>query len=636
MGVFLAFAGLSAFGQGTAFLYQGQLVSAGGPANGNYNFKFTLFNAATNGTATGGSLTNYDVPVSDGLFTTTLDFGQSAFTGPNLWLQIGVCTNGQTSFTLLSPLQPVLPAPYAIFANSASNVVGQVAASQLSGTLPASAFAGYTNTVALTNGANVFSGTFSGNGAAVTNVSVTNLTGVLADAQLPINTAYLNSNQTFTASNTFNGATTFTNLYGNSFSGSFFGNGLVGWIVVPGTTVQASIDTGYLLTNSQIVTVSLPTTAHVGDIVRIAGAGASGWQVAQAAGQSIIGSFENYGQTWYQSGASAADYTSLASSADGTTMAATTSAVTGGGVLVSTDSGHTWSSTSATEYASIWQAVAMSYDGTRLAAAASNNDIYISTNSGSAWSAITTPSGKWSSIASSSDGTRLVAGMLTGYIYTFLNGVEITAKSTGVEITSVASSANGTNLIAAAYGGTLYLSANCGSTWSQAETSKNWDAVASSANGQWLAAAVYGGGIYTSSDSGSDWTQTLAPNADWVSLASSSDSSKLVAVAARGGIFTSSDWGLNWTLQTNNNASATANWSCITSSSSGTVLAAGINNTLSSSTYGIYTATAATQTITTTGTNGYISGGHGSAVELQCVGNNQYMPVSVSGTLWAQ
>ncbi|MGH8023284.1 MAG: hypothetical protein ACRED1_06870, partial [Limisphaerales bacterium] len=296
--------------QGTAFLYQGQLDSGGGPASGAFNFTFILYTAQTNGTPASGSLTNFDVAVTDGLFETTLDFGPGIFTGPKLWLQIGVCTNGTTNFTLLYPRQPVLPAPYAIFANSASNLVGDVAASQLAGTLPASAFTGYTNTVALTNGANLFAGAFTGNGADVTNVNVTNLTGVLADSQLPTNTAFLNSNQTFTANNTFNGNNTFTNLYGNSFSGSFFGNGLVGWIVVPGTATNASIDTGYLLTNSQMVTVSLPASARAGDIVRIACAGASGWQLAQAAGQTVIGNFLSYGQTWYQSGAQAADWTS--------------------------------------------------------------------------------------------------------------------------------------------------------------------------------------------------------------------------------------------------------------------------------------------------------------------------------------
>ncbi|HEY1786811.1 MAG TPA: hypothetical protein VGJ73_01585 [Verrucomicrobiae bacterium] len=637
MGICALFMSHSAWGQGTAFMYQGQLGSSGAAANGIYNFKFVLFPTdETNTPPASGSLTNYDVGVTNGLFATTLDFGPGIFTGANLWLEIGVCTNGLTSFTMLSPLQPILPTPYAIFANSASNLVGQLAASQLSGTLPASAFTGYTNTVALTNGANLFAGAFSGNGAGVTNVSVTNLVGVLADSQLPANTAYLNSNQTFTANNTFNGANTFTNLYGNSFSGSFFGNGLVGWIVVPSNTVNASIDTGYLLTNSQIVTVSLPATAHVGDVVRIACAGASGWQLAQVAGEFVIGNFLSYGQTWYQSEASAQDWTSIASSSDGTKMVATSSAVSSGNVWVSANSGLTWSGTSASGDASVWQAAASSADGTKLYAAAGNGGyVYFSTNTGSEWSPLASVT-SWSSIGCSSDGTRLVGGSTAGFLYSALNGTFITSYSAGSPVTSVASSAGGNYLVASTFNGSLYVSSNYGTNWTQEGGSAKWSAVACSSSGARMAAAVSNGTVYVSSNFGSSWTATAAPTEDWVSIASSSDGSKLVAAAAKGGLFTSLNWGTTWTLQTNNNASASANWSCVTSSSSGNVLAAAINNTLTTSPYGIYTSQAAAQTQTTTGTSGYISGGQASAAELQCIGNNQWMPVSVSGTIWAQ
>ena len=71
---------------------------------------------------------------------------------------------------------------------------------------------------------------------------------------------------------TLTGVNTFTNL-GNSFIGSFFGNGLVGWIVVSGTSTQAMSDAGYLLTNSQLTTITLPPSPNMEDIVRISGAG---------------------------------------------------------------------------------------------------------------------------------------------------------------------------------------------------------------------------------------------------------------------------------------------------------------------------------------------------------------------------
>ena len=53
-----------------------------------------------------------------------IDFGAGVFTGETNWLQIGVATNGVSSFTLLTPRQQLTPTPYAIFANTASNLSG--------------------------------------------------------------------------------------------------------------------------------------------------------------------------------------------------------------------------------------------------------------------------------------------------------------------------------------------------------------------------------------------------------------------------------------------------------------------------------------------------------------------------------
>lgn len=224
--------------QGTAFMYQGRLNDGGSPATGNYDFRFQIYDAVTNGNAVSFPLTNSPVGVSNGLFTTTLDFGSNIFTGPDRWLDIEVRTNGSlNAFAVLSPRQAVLPVPYAIFANTASNLAGTLPAAQLSGTLPASAFTGYTNTVALTNGANLFggtfNGTFTGNGAALTNLNGSQIkSGTVADARLSANVALLNTNQTFIGSNIFSGFNTFTGTnnftgvntftnFGNSFRGSF-------------------------------------------------------------------------------------------------------------------------------------------------------------------------------------------------------------------------------------------------------------------------------------------------------------------------------------------------------------------------------------------------------------------------------
>src|SRR5579862_9528070 len=120
----------TAFAQGTAFTYQGQLYSSGSLANGGYDLKLTLFDAVTNGSIVAGPITNTAVPVTNGLFTTVMDFGE-VFDGNPYWLRIQVETNGAGSFTALSPRQQLTPAPYAEFATTASNLSGTIPISQL-------------------------------------------------------------------------------------------------------------------------------------------------------------------------------------------------------------------------------------------------------------------------------------------------------------------------------------------------------------------------------------------------------------------------------------------------------------------------------------------------------------------------
>ncbi len=104
------------FAQSTAFTYQGRLNDTGQPANGYYDLVFSLFPASTGTGQIGGWITNTATPVSSGLFTVMLDFGPTAFTSPDRWLQLAVRTNGASALTTLLPRQHISPAPYTIHA----------------------------------------------------------------------------------------------------------------------------------------------------------------------------------------------------------------------------------------------------------------------------------------------------------------------------------------------------------------------------------------------------------------------------------------------------------------------------------------------------------------------------------------
>ena len=159
----------SAFAQGTAFTYQGQLADGAAPAAGIYELRFAIYDAATGGNQRASAVTNAATAVSNGFFTVTLDFGFGVFNGGARWLELGVRSNGAASaFATLSPRQAVTPAPYAFWAANASQAV------TVSGTVPASGLNGlYSNPVSFNNPANGFAG----DGSGLANVNAAQLGG---------------------------------------------------------------------------------------------------------------------------------------------------------------------------------------------------------------------------------------------------------------------------------------------------------------------------------------------------------------------------------------------------------------------------------------------------------------------------
>jgi len=109
-------------GMGTAFTYQGQLIRNDEPANGAFEFRFTLYDE-TGGSAQVGVTVSHVITVTDGLFTTNLDFGSGVFTGDARYLEIAVRPQGSAGdYSTLSPRQALTPSPYALYAPQAGAV----------------------------------------------------------------------------------------------------------------------------------------------------------------------------------------------------------------------------------------------------------------------------------------------------------------------------------------------------------------------------------------------------------------------------------------------------------------------------------------------------------------------------------
>lgn len=65
-------------------------------------------------------------------------------------------------------------------------------------------------------------------------------------------------------------------------------SGIMTWTEVTGTTQGMSVNSGYIANNASLVTLTLPSTAAIGDSIRLLGKGAGGWKIAQLATQQII------------------------------------------------------------------------------------------------------------------------------------------------------------------------------------------------------------------------------------------------------------------------------------------------------------------------------------------------------------
>lgn len=113
------------FGQTTAFTYQGRLTNAGSPATGNYDLQFELYDALSEGTQVGPTLTQNPVAINAGGFTVMLDFGEGVFDGAERYLEIGVRTAGSgQAYTILSPRQAITSTPYSVRSMNAAAADG--------------------------------------------------------------------------------------------------------------------------------------------------------------------------------------------------------------------------------------------------------------------------------------------------------------------------------------------------------------------------------------------------------------------------------------------------------------------------------------------------------------------------------
>jgi hypothetical protein len=126
---------------GNAFTYQGYLTDGGVPANGLYDFSFSLYADPVGTQWIADALSVNNAQVTNGLFTVPVDltdgmYGDVYFylNGEARYLRIGVRPGASSgSYTWLTPLQPLTPAPYALALPGMNTVQNDTSANVLGG-----------------------------------------------------------------------------------------------------------------------------------------------------------------------------------------------------------------------------------------------------------------------------------------------------------------------------------------------------------------------------------------------------------------------------------------------------------------------------------------------------------------------
>ncbi|HDP35082.1 MAG TPA: hypothetical protein ENN29_08240, partial [Candidatus Hydrogenedentes bacterium] len=552
---------------------RGQLLdAAGNPLYGMRDYNVEFFDAASGGASLGGPITGTIEVSLEGLFVIELTLPVSVAASGTAWYELAIDSSdppdGIDGADIFAGRIPVRSVPFAVRTGAADFVaVGDVGA------------------------------------GAITDAEFESLSGVTGNIQLqldnkPDNTeVYLRNDIDAAlalkadAADVYSRGETDTALALKADADSVYTKTetdnliatatepLLQWQVVNAASVAAAPNTGYLVNTANKAVLALPESGDLtaGDVIRIRGMGAGGWQLAQNSGQRITLEGLGIAAPWNARLTDAPrTWQSLACSADGQRIVA---AASGHNIFTSSDGGVTWVEQPGSD-ALLWRGIASSDDGMHLVAAAQSDYVYTSADGGVTWTQqLYSGSYEWRDVASSGTGQNLAAAVRNGYIFTSSDWGESWTQCTAASNRhwrAIASSADGMRLVAAAYDNYLYTSDDGGVTWTSHITDmpRWWYFVSSSADGMHLAAVVYGGHIYTSSDGGDTWqVRDQAGTRQWRALASSADGQVLLSPVYDGYLYVSRDGGNTWSTVM---ATAKRNWLTAAVSADGSFMAAAV------------------------------------------------------------
>jgi hypothetical protein len=206
-----------------------------------------------------------------------------------------------------------------------------------------------------------------------------------------------------------------------------------------------------------------------------------------------------------------------------------------GGVLLSWDNGITYLQVYNTTLSC--STVSVTSNGQYLVAGLSNG-LYLSTNMGATWSAISEPySLNEYMSAKISDSSQYIFAVISGEVNRIVRG--------GVDVYDLM----GISTVNAGYLDIGYKTSPNMSLVTALSSSPNlsWQGIGGSNDGRYLIATAYGSGLYVSSDWGNTWTQSTQTTGNWENVSVSGDGMYALANISAN-VYRSIDWGNTWAL----------------------------------------------------------------------------------------
>ena len=227
-----------------------------------------------------------------------------------------------------------------------------------------------------------------------------------------------------------------------------------------------------------------------------------------SAGSGIYVSSDG-GVTFTGTGPDGIGFGSIACTSDFSVIIAGAQGTSGGYLYKSLDYGATWTVISGNANQPITRGLAIARTGGGLGLLTDGVNLYTSTDF-ITWTARDSAR-EWSAVAISDDGTKLAATVNNGQIYTASSGAlgTWTARDSARNWTGIKLSSNGSVGVACdtgSTGGYLYTSSDSGATWTARDSTRLWSCVAMSADGTKQFAVRNTDFVYVSTDSGATWT----------------------------------------------------------------------------------------------------------------------------------